>query len=197
MVPIVIRPPTFSPAKPPADYQHPSISWLSEIWHVTHSTLPMWKNKRNVRIQYTPLEPTLPSISKENTNRIDDVVTYQGLSSEKIHTVAGIDICASTGDERGEWNWRGKGWLKIVGSHWEILGWGEELETKNKWLVTIFAKTLFTPAGIDVYSKDGAGISEQTLTGIMAALASIEDENVQTMASHIFEINRDEAREGR
>jgi len=196
MAPVVLRPPTSSPAKPPANYQHPTISWLSEIWHVTHSTLPMWKNKRNVRIQYTPLEPSSPSIPKENTDQIDDLVSYQGLNSEKIHTVAGIDKCASTGDQRGEWNWRGKGWLKVAGSHWEILGWGEELGTRNKWVVTAFAKTLFTPAGIDIYSKDGAGISEQTLKDIKTALASIEDENVQKMASHIFEIKRDEGREG-
>ena len=203
MLPILtLRPPTFSPAKPPLDYKNPSIAWLTEEWHVTHSTLPMWKSKRNVRIQYTPLEPSDPSIPKENTDRIDDLVTSQPLNSIKISEIRGLDKAAvsdSTKDAgRGEWDWRGKGWLKIAGSHWEVLGWGEEEgrgEGKgNKWVVTIFAKTLFTPAGIDVYSKSREGVQAETLGGIKKALEEIEDEGVKKMAGEIFEIVIDDAR---
>ncbi|KAK3051580.1 hypothetical protein LTR09_007235 [Extremus antarcticus] len=194
MAPVTLRPPTFSEAKQPARHENPSIPWLTEEWHVTHSTLPMWKSKRNVRIKYTPLEPSSPSISKENTDRLDDLVTYQSLDKDKLSTINGIDKCSSTGEKRGEWDWRGKGWLKIAGSHWEVLGWGEE-GTGNKWMVTEFAKTLFTPAGLDVYSKDRGGLRAETLEDIKKALTEIDDPDVRKLASEIFEITVDGARQ--
>lgn len=199
MAPITLRPPTFSTAKPPADYRNPTIAWLTEEWHVTHSTLPMWKSKRNVRIQYTPLPPSDPSIPQENTDRIDDLVTSQPLDSTKISSIRGIDKAAvkdSTQDSgRGEWDWRGRGWLMIASSHWEVLSWGEEEGTGNKWVATMFAKTLFTPAGIDVYSQRKEGVEGDTLEGIKKALSEIEDENVKKMAGEIFEVNRDDDRD--
>ena len=124
---ITLRPPTFSKATTPPGFKNPTISWLSEEWHVTHSTLPMWKSKRNVRIQYTPLEPSDPSIPKENTDRLDDYVTYQSLKSDKISKINGIDKASGSGDARGEWDWRGKGWctlskgLGCEKEHWKKL----------------------------------------------------------------------------
>ncbi|CAG8982230.1 hypothetical protein HYALB_00013968 [Hymenoscyphus albidus] len=51
---ISINPPTrFHPpgpklvAPPP-----PPLTWLERTWNVTHSTLPMWKKAKNVRITY-------------------------------------------------------------------------------------------------------------------------------------------------
>lgn len=192
MASILFRPPTFSAAKPPVDFKLPSIPWLSETWHVTHSTLPLWKGKRNVRIQYTPLEPSSPSIPKDQTDRMDDLVSYQSAKGEKVSTVEGVDKAAS--DSRGEWDWRGKGWLKIASSHWEVMGWGEEQETGNKWVVTIFAKTLFTPAGIDIYSRENSGVKEETLKDIKNALSGIQDEDIKKMAGTLFEIPRDDSR---
>lgn len=199
MAPITLRPPTFSSAKPPSDYKNPTIAWLSEEWHVTHSTLPMWRKKRNVRIKYTPLPPSDPSIPQENTDRIDDLVTSQPLNNTKISDIRGLDKAAvkdSTADAgRGEWDWRGKGWLKIAGSHWEVLGWGEEEGNGgNKWLVTMFAKTLFTPAGIDVYSQRREGVESVTLEAIKQALSEIDDRDVKKMAGEIFEIKVDDDR---
>lgn len=192
---VTLRPPTFSKAKPPADFEIPTIQWLTETWHVTHSTLPMWKSKRNVRIQYTPLEPSVASISADNTDRLDDLVTYQSLTGEKVSEVKGIDKAAGSGTHRGEWDWRGKGWLKVASSHWEVLGWGEEANNgNNKWVVTMFAKTLFTPAGIDVYSQSREGLRAETLEEIKLALAKIDDSSIEKMADTIFEIQVDGAR---
>ena len=188
---IALRPPTFSSAKPPPTYTSPTVSWLTETWTVTHSTLPMWKNKRNVKIQYTPLPPSDASIKEDDTDRIDDLVTYQSVSDEKVHAVHGVDKLASSGDSRDSWNWRGKGWLMIASSHWEILGWGEEEGSGNKWVVTMFAKTLFTPAGVDVYSKDVAGLREETVDGIKKALQQIDDEGVKQLSGELFEIKHD------
>ena len=83
---------------------------------------------------------------------------------------------------------------QIAGSHWEVLGWGEESGTGNKWMVTMFAKTLFTPAGIDVYSRHRGGLQAATLEDIKKALAEVNDEDFRKMSAEIFEIKVDDAR---
>lgn len=154
----------------------------------------MWKSKRNVRIQYTPLEPSSPSVAKENTDRLDDLVSYQSLDGEKVHTINGVDKCSSAGEARGEWDWRGKGLLKVASSHWEVLAWGEEEGSGNKWVITEFAKTLFTPAGIDVYSRDRGGVQPETLLEMKQALAAVDDGDVKKLAGQLFEVTIDDAR---
>ncbi|KAJ5740162.1 hypothetical protein N7493_000034 [Penicillium malachiteum] len=64
----------------------PTNDFLAGTWHVTHSTLPMWKDKRNVNITYTIL-----SADSSGVVKIDDLVSYQGVNSEKVKTVQGID----------------------------------------------------------------------------------------------------------
>jgi hypothetical protein len=59
-----------------AQYQSPSLSFLQGTWHVTHSTLPIWKSKRNVKITYTALATSTPGVAAEQTDRLDDVVSY-------------------------------------------------------------------------------------------------------------------------
>lgn len=149
-----------------------------------------------MRIQYTPLDPSSPSIPKDQTDRIDDTVTYQSAdaTTDKISTIRGVDKAAA-GDSRGEWDWRGKGWLMIASSHWEVLAWGEEESNNgNKYVVTMFAKTMFTPAGIDVYSQARAGVTAETLASIKEALAGVDDSDVKKMASDLFEIKSDDTR---
>ena len=132
--------------------------------------------------------------------KIDDVVTYQSLSSNKIKTVHGVDTAAGEGDIGG-WDWKGKGWLWIARSHWEVLGWGDDSSPSspsnpgndegNQWAVTYFAKTLFTPAGIDVYSRRKEGVTEEVLEGIKRALGEMEDEGLRGLVGGLFEVGRD------
>lgn len=83
----------------------------------------------------------------------------------------------------------------IASSHWEVLGWGEEQNNNgNKWAVTCFAKTLFTPAGIDVYSQGRRGVLPETLEEIKTALAQVDDEDIKKMAKDIFAIVIDDSR---
>ncbi|KAI4250519.1 MAG: hypothetical protein L6R40_000118 [Gallowayella cf. fulva] len=154
----------------------------------------MWKSKRNVSITYTPLPPS----SSSALPQLNDLVTYQTLSSSsaKPKTIEGIDT-ASAGAKGGEWDWRGKGWLKIASSHWEVLGWGTLVtaaaggEEENQWVVTYFAKTMFTPAGIDVYSRLKAGVGEEIVGEIRGELARSGDVAVRKLAEEIFEVVRD------
>ena len=105
----------------------PSVEWLTGTWTVTHSTLSMWRSARNVRISYKPLPP-----KADGRPRIDDLVEYEPTDKTAVRkTVQGVDTQAAAGGGTGEtgaggWDWRGKGWLFFVGSHWEVLGWGEE-----------------------------------------------------------------------
>ena len=83
-------------------------------------------------------------------------------------SIKGID----TPDGDGAWNWRGRGWLKVASSHWEVLGWGEK--DGEKWVVTWFAPSLFTPAGLDIYSSRKEGLSEGLHKEITAGLEALE-----------------------
>jgi hypothetical protein len=142
----------------------------------------MWKNARNVAITYAPL-------SDDANPKLDDTVTYQGLTSPGLKTVSGIDTPA--GD--GAWSWRGKGWLMIASSHWQFLGYGGGREggEGEGWAVTYFQKTLFTPAGIDIYSRRKEGLGAETLQGVTAALAENESEEIRELAKVLFEVKRD------
>ncbi|KFY27159.1 hypothetical protein V491_00999 [Pseudogymnoascus sp. VKM F-3775] len=168
-----------APSSPSSSTFVPPRDSITGTWHVTHSTLPMWKKARNVAITYAPL-------SEDANPKLDDIVTYQGLTGPGIKTVSGIDTPA--GD--GAWSWRGKGWLMIASSHWQFLGYGGESEGEG-WAVTYFKKTLFTPAGIDIYSRRKEGLSAEIVQGITAALGENESEEIGELAKVLFEVKRD------
>ncbi|KAH0369659.1 hypothetical protein KCU65_g3159, partial [Aureobasidium melanogenum] len=177
----------------PQAYSPPSLSFLQGTWHVTHSTLPMWKSKRNVQITYKALAPSTPDATPGQTDRLDDVVSYQALDSDKVHTVHGVDKASGGIGVTDIWDWRGKGWLMIASSHWEVLGWADKGAGQDSWVVTYFAKTLFTPAGIDFYSRGKEGLSEQTVQDIKAALARVDNEDVRRLSSELFEVKMDQS----
>lgn len=176
--PLIFRPPSSSAASAASSFSKPSLDFLNGPWHVTHSTLPMWKKNRNVVITYTLLESP--------PGGIDDLVQYQPLDSDKQKTINGIDKPDS--DTEAAYNWRGKGWLKIASSHWEVLGHGEE---DGGWVVTFFEKTLFTPAGIDIYARRKGGLSEELIQSIRAEMKKIDDPAFQKQADQIFSIKHD------
>lgn len=217
---ITLSPPNHStPKSPNPKHTAPSIDFLTGIWHVTHSSLPLWKDKRNVKITYTPIPPTSTATtnstggatgisSDADPTKLDDLVQYQSRDSSKpkIHTVHGVDTPSRSNP--GAWDWRGKGWLVIASSHWEVLGFGYEPSTgsataiegetedeggegnANAWVVTYFAKTLFTPAGIDVYSRGKEGVSREVLEGIWEALRGLGVGEIGKLVDGVFEVPR-------
>lgn len=172
-----------SPPPPPSStsttaFTNPPLDWLHRTWTVTHSTLSMWRTAQNVRITYTPLPPSPPTADGA-CPRVDDLVTYEkasGATSTKLKTIAGIDTACSSSDT-GSWDWRGRGLLGFVTSHWEVLGWGErEVEGSKeveRWVVTWFAPTLFTKEGVDLYSDRSGGMSETLAGELVAALKGL------------------------
>ena len=172
--PIVLRSPRkYDPKLPSStEFRSPPLEWLQGTWFVTHSTLPMWRKAKNVRITYKlipPSDPTQPTL-------LDDEVCSEPTQRTLLpqpKSIKGID----TPDGDGAWNWRGKGLLKIASSHWEVLGWGENdigEEDKERWVITWFAPSMFTPAGLDIYSSRKVGMSEKTYKDLTLALENLE-----------------------
>lgn len=224
-------------------FKPPTLSHLKGRWHITHSTLPIWKDKRNVTITYNiiPEKNNQGRKTREGeaaageeegegeggvqSHKLEDVIEYQEMSKSKVHTVKGIDTI-SAGDDTAAWNWRGKGIIKIASSHWEILGWGvdnsstspqlgiqshQESESQEKmnsavinghevsvegpherqWMVTYFAKTYFTPAGIDIYSRHPDGVGEKLFQEIRQALAEIDAPHLAELVEKLYQVGRD------
>ncbi|KAI9800037.1 MAG: hypothetical protein M1833_003566 [Piccolia ochrophora] len=200
---VSLRAPTKSdaPKVAKAPFIPPSLDWLRGTWHVTHSTLPMWKTKRNVSISYTPLSPAFEG-TPNALDRLDDLVTYQKLGGDKVHKIHGVDTASR--EDPGAWDWRGKGLLQVASSHWEVLGFetnrleddGSILTDPADWVVTYFASTLFTPAGIDIYFRSTARISAEVVTAVKEALAQMDDPQVTKLANEMFEIKHDELLDG-
>jgi hypothetical protein len=118
------------------------------------------------------------------SHRIADIVQHEKLDgSGSLKSIIGVDTSHHS-EETGIWNWRGKGWLVWVTSHWEVLGWGERKigdGAVERWAVTWFAPTLFTKEGIDVYSDRREGLSEETAREVVDALKKIEVKELADM----------------
>ncbi|KIV95114.1 hypothetical protein PV10_02803 [Exophiala mesophila] len=160
----------------PSDFTAPTVEFLQGRWHVTHSTLPMWKTNRNVTITYR----SLPN----NAEVLDDLVEYQPVTSDKRKRIEGVDT--PDAEMLGAYSWRGRGFLKLASSHWQILGYGDE---DGGWVVTYFQKTLFTPAGIDLYARRKGGLSDELLEQIRGEISAINDKNVTRLADLLFPIH--------
>lgn len=74
----------------------------------------------------------------------------------------GIDMPTPGAPEA--WDWCGRGWLVIASSHWECLGFGRA-DDGNERVMTYFAKTVFTSAGIDLYSRRREGLEGVVVDG--------------------------------
>lgn len=152
----------------------------------------MWKSKRNVKITYTILPSASSATQSQAPPRLDDLVQYQGLgATDKVKSIRGEDtVCDNA--QLDEWKWQGKDSIlvKFVTSHWQVLGWGTA-ESGAQWVVTYFAKTMWTAAGIDIYCHTADGITPELLSEIKAGLAQVQQPGFAELASKIFDIKHD------
>ncbi|WYZ37177.1 hypothetical protein EsH8_II_000683 [Colletotrichum jinshuiense] len=177
---VTLRSPSKYVTSPPPTFSAPPLDWLLRTWTVTHSTLAMWRDARNVRISYAAL-PAKP----DGTARVDDLVEYESnkTATGGVKSVKGVDTASKAGDT-STWDWRGKGWLFFVGSHWEVLGWGERQTAAGeteRWVVTWFAPTVFTKEGVDVYCDRREGLSEEGYKEVLEGLKGLEAKDVVDM----------------
>jgi hypothetical protein len=137
----------------------------------------MWRSAQNVRITYTPHESNTSTVDSDKPTVNDNIVEYEKKNGKgRVKSVVGVE--KPDPKAPGAWNWRGKGWLAIASSHWEILGWGERPlasgEGFERWAVTWFAPTMFTEEGVDIYSDRKEGLSKETADDIINALKQLE-----------------------
>ncbi|ETW81059.1 hypothetical protein HETIRDRAFT_427868 [Heterobasidion irregulare TC 32-1] len=220
--------PTFSPAF--------ELEGLMGTWHVTHSTLPLWKvslpstqprvpisalsrprqDKKDVTISYAPItttpgpSPSSPSSSAPRPTRINDLVEYRSIAasaSSRPSRVLGVDTLDPASPTR--FKWRGKGLLIIASSRWHLLGYHSPVPSPSpspgtgpdptvaadappSWAVTFFEKTLFTPAGLDIYARAPEGLPADLHAAIVRALHALGGE-VADLAASLFEVQRSAA----
>ncbi|CAE6419953.1 unnamed protein product [Rhizoctonia solani] len=157
-------------------------------WHVVQSTLPLWKSRSDVTITYSPIHvsPSADAI------KFNDTVEYRSRTApgSAKSRVIGVDtlVARPHGAPEGytsgvSYHWRGKGWLMVATSNWQVLGYNPEVG----WAVTYFSKTLFTPAGLDVYVRDPTSVGKDVIDGILEATKKIGGE-VGRLAEGFFEV---------
>lgn len=150
-------------------------------------SLPTSQNKKDVSITYTPLSDA--GSPQQEPVRFDDLVEYYSSSAtpgSKPSTIAGTDHTLAV----GSFKWRGNGLLVIVSSKWQVLGCNtSDAEGSHPWAVTFFEKTLFTPAGLDIYARSAEGLPEPLLEEIFEKIKAVGGD-VATLSETFFEVER-------
>ncbi|PLB43280.1 hypothetical protein P170DRAFT_514540 [Aspergillus steynii IBT 23096] len=181
----------------PATPASPAKTNLLGSWYITRSSSPFWIDKRNPTITLaadsktddgTRAPETLPLSALYQTAGPAPVLanqtSYQTLASSKVKTTAGMDrpvdgsssFWGESGGSGGgegpiQMEWRGSGWLRMVSARWEILGWGGEGEAEaDEWLLVFADKSMFTPAGISLYTRRRTGVEDMEWAGIEEGL---------------------------
>jgi hypothetical protein len=174
-------PPSFENATPDSDFTVPDDSFFNATWHVTHSSLPMWKDSRNVQITYKKLAD----------GTVDDEVAHQALNKTKVKKINGIDTPVT--DVLGAYRWRGKGWLYAITSPWAIIGHGTT-PAGLQWALTYFEKTMFSAAGIDVYCEKPEGVGDDFIEEIRKAVIALGNPALEQLGKDLFEVKRDDGK---
>lgn len=114
---------------------------LTGKWFIYKINFPMWLkgDKENPSLNYS-------LIKKENETILFDEVLYT--KNNKIKSIKGYDIPQNKNNT--SFKWKGKGILALLSSKWKFV----YLNLENEWAIIFFEKTLFTPKGYDVISKN-------------------------------------------
>ena len=113
------------------------------------------------------------------------------MPEKKRTQIVGVDkLVAPEGKPSVRFKWRGRGWLVVASSRWQLLGYGNgsaEGDDDPAWAVTFFEQTLFTPAGIDIYARTSDGLPTALVEQITSGLTSLGGQ-VGVLAGQIFAI---------
>jgi hypothetical protein len=137
---------------------------LEGRWFIVLSNFPMWTkgNKTNPTFNYS-------ITSKGNDTVLLDEVKYFKNGKEK--SIVGYDHPLDSGNTA--FVWRGKGLLSLLKSRWEIL----HLDSSGKWMIIHFQKTLFTPEGYDVVSRNET-LTEEEVKAVSERLKALGIKNL-------------------
>lgn len=120
---------------------------LPGTWAVAATNFPMWLSgaRRSPKFTYGLVSST-PLV-------LTDDVSYETVAGERKH------ILGKNTYSGGRFVWRGRGLLGVVASRWSVTG-----ARKDGTVIAIkFAKTIGTPAGIDILVREDAGVEARAL----------------------------------
>ncbi|MBC7488641.1 MAG: hypothetical protein H7282_18025 [Cytophagaceae bacterium] len=117
--------------------------FLTGTWFICFSNFPMWTkgDKQSPSFHYE-----IVSQSKDKSV-LSDEVSY--IQNEKKKFIKGYDTQSRS--DVNAFVWRGKGLLKLLSSNWRVALRDEQ---NGQWAVICFSKTLFTPEGVDIISRE-------------------------------------------
>ena len=164
-------------------YQAPRSDQLLGEWFIVLTSLPYWRDKRNIKVTYSASEPTAA-----DAPTIYDTVTFQTLTSDKLKSVQGVNTSSQLG-QLGGWDWRGTGWVKVVSNHWDVLGHNAispEDGQKIEWFVIHTKKSFFTPAAIHIYSRRKQAPAEGVRESLLDAFT--EHQELKCLLGCMFKI---------
>lgn len=111
---------------------------FSGKWFIVHTNLGYWKDKSNPAVVYNPL----------GAGKMRDELQYldrRGLAQKLV----GMDRLIDQGGS--SFHWVAQPWyLSFVNSAWGVI---DHDQAYAQWAVTYFSQTIFTPAGMDIYSR--------------------------------------------
>ncbi|MEM7374236.1 MAG: hypothetical protein AAF587_36920 [Bacteroidota bacterium] len=112
---------------------------IEGVWLIHFTNFPMW-------LKGDKTHPTFNYALASNKGSIGLRDEVRFLKHGKPKSIHGFDRPLDKNNRQFEW--RGKGWMRILRSRWEILHLDAE-----QWGLIYFEKTLFTPEGYDVISR--------------------------------------------
>lgn len=118
----------------------PLLTALNGDWYIVYSNFPMWTKGAR---QYPMFHYSVGT--RDGVEGLIDTVTY--VSGDTKKDISGFD----TPKNEARFVWRGDGWLtKWLTSEWRVV----EIDPEDGWALIQFEKTLFTPAGYDVITRN-------------------------------------------
>jgi len=129
-------------------------------WYINMTTFPMWLkgDKKNPTFNYTI------QTKNEKPTLHGDVQYFN--KKGKLKHITGFD--KPMNDYNTAFQWRGKGFLWLFKSNWSIIAYHRE----QQWAIMYFEKTLATPEGYDVFSKQKQ-LDDKTLETINKKLEEL------------------------
>lgn len=163
-----------SKAAPRPAFQAPLQELFEGEWYMLQSSNSFWKDKRNVRLQYT-----------SNGSYIEDKALYQMMGSDAVKSMDGKDTPSDT--ELGVFTWRGKGLLRVASAQWEVLCFTSRPEGGD-WMLVYAHKSIFTSPALNLLCRTKGAISTLDLTCIKTWLQEVEDDKFQQTVAAMIDI---------
>ncbi|KAG8870842.1 histidinolphosphatase [Tulasnella sp. 332] len=178
--------------------------WLMEKWTVMASTLPLWKGRKNVTISYSQIGDQ--PINETFFDQVQFSWSEKTAPGTAPSTLEGVDTVRRV-DKREEseakaqngvrYRWGATGLMAWIcpRANWQLLGFFLAEDPKRSdedWVVMYFDKTLFTPAGLDIYVCNPKAFNMSKVRKIISACQKNSDAAVCTCSEGFFEVPRDQ-----